>query len=111
MKTHHSTIIIDYIPGSCTGVAQPCDVDIQWPFKLSTKWSYHEDIVNEFLCQIQHGEPVSINDRLAVHHNHSIHWLWNTYQAVNKTELVKKVSCSTFFHAGNSTVKTIPSGF
>jgi hypothetical protein len=28
MRTHHPTIILDYVPGGCTGVHQPCDVGI-----------------------------------------------------------------------------------
>ena len=98
MKAYHPTIILDYVPGGCTGVVQPCDIGIQRPFKLSTKWSYHEDIVNEFLRQIENGEDISIDDRLAIHRNRSVCWLWNAYQAVNKKELVKKVSRSSSFH-------------
>jgi hypothetical protein len=37
MKGNHPTIIVDFVPGGCTGVHQPCDVGIQRPFKLSTK--------------------------------------------------------------------------
>jgi hypothetical protein len=37
MRTHHPTIILDYVPGGCTGVLQPCDVGIQRPLKLSIK--------------------------------------------------------------------------
>jgi hypothetical protein len=39
MKANHPNIILDYIPGGCTGIAQPCDVGIQRPFKLSVKRS------------------------------------------------------------------------
>ena len=52
MKGNHPTIIIDFVPGGCTGVHQPCDVGIQRPFKSSTKRSYHEDIVEEMLAQL-----------------------------------------------------------
>lgn len=59
VNTNHPTIILDYVPGGCTGLAQPCDVGIQRPFKLSIKQSYHEDIVNEVLKQIDSGEPLT----------------------------------------------------
>jgi hypothetical protein len=29
MSAKHPTIIVDFVPGGCTGVAQPCDVGIQ----------------------------------------------------------------------------------
>lgn len=29
MSTNHPNILLDYVPGGCTGVAQPCDVGIQ----------------------------------------------------------------------------------
>ncbi|KAJ3969365.1 hypothetical protein EV361DRAFT_870145, partial [Lentinula raphanica] len=36
-------------------VAQPCDVGIQRPLKLSVKRSYHEDVVNHFVLQLDEG--------------------------------------------------------
>ncbi|KAF8231623.1 hypothetical protein L208DRAFT_1276086 [Tricholoma matsutake] len=53
MKKMHPTIILDFIPGGCTGVAQPCDVGIQRPWKLSIKRSYHEDIISEIVDQLK----------------------------------------------------------
>ncbi|KAF8233300.1 hypothetical protein L208DRAFT_1267170 [Tricholoma matsutake] len=53
MKIIHHTIILDCIPGGCTGVAQLCDVGIQQPWKLSIKRSYHEDIVSKILEQLK----------------------------------------------------------
>jgi hypothetical protein len=29
MKEYHPWIILDFVPGGCTGVHQPCDVGIQ----------------------------------------------------------------------------------
>jgi hypothetical protein len=33
MRTYHPDIILDYIPGGCTGVSQPLDVGINRIFK------------------------------------------------------------------------------
>jgi len=55
MHENHPNIVVDYVPGGCTGVHQPCDVGIQWPLKLSMRKSYHEDIVNEFILQLEEG--------------------------------------------------------
>ncbi|THU92847.1 hypothetical protein K435DRAFT_671417 [Dendrothele bispora CBS 962.96] len=70
MKSTHPTIFLDYVPGGCTSVAQPCDVAMQRPFKQSIKKSYHEDIVNEALSQIKAEVKVVIFDkRVHVHRN------------------------------------------
>jgi hypothetical protein len=53
MGQTHPNIILDFIPGGCTSVAQPCDVGIQRPFKLSIKRSYHEDVVSEVMWQLE----------------------------------------------------------
>lgn len=93
MKKTHPTIILDFVPGGCTSVAQPCDVGIQRPFKLSLKRSYHEDIVADVVDQLKAGgEVVSIDTRLAVIRDRSVRWIWNAYQTIKNTDLVKKVS-------------------
>ncbi|KAE9390981.1 hypothetical protein BT96DRAFT_832660 [Gymnopus androsaceus JB14] len=53
MRKNHLNIILDYVPGGCTSVGQPCDVGMQRLFKLATKRSYHEDVVQNFMKQIQ----------------------------------------------------------
>jgi hypothetical protein len=53
MKTHHPNIILDFVPGGCTSVWQACDTGIQWIFKHSLKWSYHEDVLSAILKQIE----------------------------------------------------------
>jgi hypothetical protein len=93
MRTNHPNIILDFVPGGCTGVAQPCDVGIQRLFKLSLKRSYHEDVVNDIVDQLKAGNKFpSIDTRLAVIRDQSVRWLWNAYQSINNVDLVKKVS-------------------
>ena len=93
MKGNHPTIIIDFVPGGCTGVHQPCDVGIQRTFKSSTKRSYHEDVVQEMLNQLdKDSEKLTIDNRILVLRNRSVGWLWNAFHAVNNKELVQKVS-------------------
>jgi hypothetical protein len=58
MRVTHPNIIIDFVPGGCTSVAQPCDVGIQRPFKLSVKRSYQEDVVTKILKQLDGEAPV-----------------------------------------------------
>ncbi|KAG6823766.1 hypothetical protein H0H92_009110, partial [Tricholoma furcatifolium] len=91
MKENHSSIILDFVPGNCTGVAQPCDVGIQRPLKLSTKRSYHEDIVEDFLQQMKGGaEKLIVEKRVGVMRDRSVRWLWNAFTAVNRVDLIQK---------------------
>ena len=79
------------MPGGCIGVYQPCDVGIQQRLKLSTRKSYHEDIVNDFLKELDKGNPTpSLNESLGVIRDQSVQWMWNAYQALNNKELVKR---------------------
>lgn len=92
MTTSHPLIILDFVLGGCTSVAQPCDVGIQRPFKHSIKRSYHKDVVSNILAQMDNGDDsMHIDTRLAVLRNASTRWLWNAYRALSNRELVKKV--------------------
>ncbi|KAF8193422.1 hypothetical protein BJ912DRAFT_241100 [Pholiota molesta] len=91
MSANYSNIIIDFVPGGCTGRHQPCDVGIQRPFKHSMKRSYHEAVVNEMLESISTNEAAGILDkRLKTVRDRSVTWLWNAYRAVNHVNLVRK---------------------
>jgi hypothetical protein len=93
MGKNHPNIIIDYVPGGCTGVHQPCDVGIQRPLKLSIRKSYHEDIVNEFVSELNKGNnSPSLKEALGVIRDRSVQWLWNAYNTINNEKLVKKAS-------------------
>jgi hypothetical protein len=93
MRDHHPNIILDYVPGGCTSVAQPCDVGIQRPFKLSIKRSYHEDVVAEILDQLNsNASSISIDTRLPTLRDRSMRWIWNAYESIKKEALVKKVN-------------------
>jgi len=93
MTANHPTILIDFVLAGCTGVAQSCDVGIQQPFKHVTNQCFVEDMVNMSLTQIDKGEDITIDDRLPILQNVSLRWLWKAYEALNKENIVKKVSC------------------
>ncbi len=96
VEKNHPTISIDFVPGGCTGDAQPCDVGIQRPLKLSIKRSYHEDVVNDVLAQLdQNAEVVVLGGTRAQLRNNSVRWLVNAYRDLNKPDLVKKVFIRT----------------
>ena len=70
MKANHPNIILDFVPGGCTGVHQPCDVGIQRPLKLSIR---HEDIVAEFVSQLNNGSTIlKIDDSIGVLRDRSV---------------------------------------
>ena len=73
MSLKHPNILLDYVPGRCMGVFQPCNVGMQQPLKLSAKKSYHEDIVNELLGQIRKGDQtLTISKQLHIHCDQSV---------------------------------------
>jgi len=55
MKKNHSTIIVLFVPGGCTGLWQPLNVGIQRILKLSVHRSAHRNVVKEFSDQIALG--------------------------------------------------------
>ena len=107
MHKNHPTIYVDYVPGGCTGAFQACDVGIQRPLKLSLRKSYHEDIVQEILSQLDDdSQAPTIDDSLGIVRDRSVRWLWNAYQALSDPALVKKVRnfgicCSTVHSTDN----------
>jgi len=73
MRKTHLNIIIDFVPGGCTGVHQPCDVGIQRPLKLSMRKSYHEDIVRDLLSELDNGNTIpAMKDALGIVRNWSV---------------------------------------
>lgn len=84
-----------FVPGGCTGIAQPCDVGIQHPFKLSIKQSQHADLVEETLQYLSKGtDPAKLrlDTRVGTLRDRSVAWLVKAWRAINNTALVKKVS-------------------
>jgi hypothetical protein len=95
MRKHYPWIRIHYIPANCTGLFQPCDVGIQRILKLAIRWSALKDIINDTTEQLKANvEPskVVFERRLPIVRNRSVGWLVNGYEAINKHEVVEKVS-------------------
>lgn len=92
MKNTHPTIIVLFVPGGCTGVFQPCDVGMQRIFKLSCKKSYHADVVDSILAQLDSGATtIHVDKTIAVLRDRSVGWLWTAYENLNNKETVQKV--------------------
>jgi hypothetical protein len=92
MKMNHPSIILQYVPGGCTGILQPCDVRIQRIFKHALKRSYHEDVVRIMTHQIESGTKDLVFDkRWGQLRDLSVKWIWDAFTSVNKPEIVMKV--------------------
>jgi hypothetical protein len=98
LKANYPDIIVDFVPGGCTGKFQPCDVAINRPLKHSVRRSFHQDVVDEVRRQMREAEknkePLTVTfDRTKKNmRNQSVGWLWDAYQTVNDETLVKRVS-------------------
>ena len=92
MSEKHPEILVDFVPGGCTGVAQPCDVGIQRVFKHITNQCFMEDVVGMTLAKIDSGEDVVMDERLPTLRNATVCWLRVAYQALNKKDIAMKVS-------------------
>jgi hypothetical protein len=92
MRKAHPNIKVNFVPAGCTGLFQPCDVGIQRIFKHSLRRSYHEDVIEEVLTQIDNGaETIELEKKLGVLRDRTVRWMWEAYGMLNKPEIVKKV--------------------
>jgi hypothetical protein len=95
MRAKYPWIRIHYVPANCTGLFQPCDVGIQRILKLAIRRSALKDIVDDTMRQLNAGiEPskVVFERKLPIVRNRSVGWLVSGYEAINKREIVEKVS-------------------
>ncbi|KAF9503825.1 hypothetical protein BS47DRAFT_1309177, partial [Hydnum rufescens UP504] len=94
-------IILDYVPGGCTGIFQPCDVGIQRIFKHSVQRSQQADIVNKVLHQLDgSAEPgsVCLDMKIGTLHKCNIATLLKAYHATNNKETVLRVGYHIIKH-------------
>ncbi|KAI0320416.1 hypothetical protein OF83DRAFT_595413 [Amylostereum chailletii] len=76
-----------------TGLAQPCDVGIQRPYKLSIKKSQLNDIIEETLAHLKNeGDPATfkLDTRIKTLRDPSVSWFVKAWNDINKPALVKK---------------------
>ncbi|KAF8218820.1 hypothetical protein L208DRAFT_1346964 [Tricholoma matsutake] len=78
----------NFVPAWMTGLFQPCEVRFQCIFKLSLKKAAHDNVVQEVMAALKAGQPplkVTVSKKIGVLRDRTIHWLWNTYNTLNKT--------------------------
>ncbi|KDN42214.1 hypothetical protein RSAG8_06881, partial [Rhizoctonia solani AG-8 WAC10335] len=85
--------MLQYVPGGCTGLFQPCDIGIQCILKVAIENAAHDDIVHETLTMLESGTPpenIVNNQLLLTLRNRSINWMLLAYNTLNKPEIIKK---------------------
>jgi hypothetical protein len=104
MNQEHPTIIICFVPGGCTGLWQPLDIEIQHALKQSMKWSAHRDIINKTTTQLDSGisaTMLKLDTMLGTLRNRSVGWLVNVYHDINNKDLILKarqLTCLNSIH-------------
>jgi hypothetical protein len=94
MKENYPWIVLEFVPGGCTGLFQPCDVGIQRPLKLCIKHHQQEDIVKEILTQFEDDispENVKFDLTLSCLRDRAVNWLVSAYHKINKPEIILQV--------------------
>ncbi|KAF9510140.1 hypothetical protein BS47DRAFT_1373369 [Hydnum rufescens UP504] len=90
----HQYIILDYVPGGCTGIFQPCNVGIQHILKQSIQKSQHANVIKEVCDRLDSGAEagdIILDTKLGALCNNNPWWLANAYICVNKSAIVLKV--------------------
>ncbi len=93
IKTHHSNIIVCFVPGNCTGLWQPLDVRIQRVMKLSMKHKCHRDVVQEVTVQLEADPDIvmKLDTSIGILRDRAVGWIVCAIQDISDTEFVRKV--------------------
>lgn len=100
MCTKHPEIIINFVPAHMTGQFQPADVRLQCLFKHSMKQTAYKDVVQEVMEKLRNGAlpyEVSVESKLGVLHDRTVHWIWCASTELNKPLIIKKVRLPHFY--------------
>lgn len=87
-------IKIDFVPGGCTGIWQPCDVGIQRGLKHVIRQCQHADVVAETVTALDAGkkpEDIRLEQSLPVLRNRTVAWMVQAYHQMNDPKIVQKV--------------------
>jgi hypothetical protein len=91
----HPWIVLDYVPGGCTGLFQPCDVGMQRVLKQAITRAQSTDLVAEVSRAIAAGVEaceIRIDTTIGVLRDRSVQWILKAHEITNTPILVKAVS-------------------
>ncbi|EJD48848.1 hypothetical protein AURDEDRAFT_60543 [Auricularia subglabra TFB-10046 SS5] len=97
MTASYPWIKLDYVPGGCTGIWQPCDVGIQRGLKHVIRRCQHADVVEETFHALEEGtapEKIKLDTALPVLRQRSVKWLVQAYHEMNDPKIVQMVCFS-----------------
>ena len=95
MFDNYPWIILNYIPGGCMGLWQPCDVGIQCILKLAVKHSQQTTVIYKVYSQMQQGIGacnISLDTRLSMLRDHVPATLVDVHHSINNAMWIQKVS-------------------
>ena len=91
MKTHHSEILVLYVPANYTSIYQPADVVIQRPFKHAFRQEFNKFTMDTISSQLKGGEDVQMNFKMSKLKPHLCHWLYKAWINVSSiTDMISK---------------------
>jgi hypothetical protein len=94
MRSEYPWITLEFVPGGCTGLWQPCDVGIQRLLKHAIKQHQHQDVVTETLGQLQSGlapDQIKFDTSIGCLRDRAVSWLVSTWKKLNKRDIVQQV--------------------
>ncbi|EUC54439.1 DDE superfamily endonuclease, partial [Rhizoctonia solani AG-3 Rhs1AP] len=93
LATNYPWIILQYVPGGCTGLFQACDVGLQKIAKAAIRQRSLADIINETTMALRNGaDPTTlVNDKsIGTLRNRSVTWINEAIRAIDKPKLIQK---------------------
>ncbi len=90
IKTEHPEIIVFYVPASCTGLFQPCDVGLQRLFKHTVKQSASQFFVDHIQRKQIHKtapEDIRLPTKIGILRDATPLWIMNAIQYLNTPPL------------------------
>ncbi|KAJ7312709.1 hypothetical protein DFH08DRAFT_821873 [Mycena albidolilacea] len=86
LRKIHPDILVDFVPGGCTGIGQPLDVGLNRPFKHAVKR--------------RNGEQLDPDTGLPVLRDASVGWIWQGSKVIQNKELLLKAWAMCLIRSG-----------
>ncbi|KAG8955750.1 hypothetical protein FRC04_007741 [Tulasnella sp. 424] len=95
LRTMYPWILLQFCPGGCTSLFQPCDANINRLAKEAIRRAALEDIIKETTAFLEAGispESIVLDKTIGTLRNRTPGWLLAAWKAVNQGDHVLKVS-------------------
>ncbi|KEP45194.1 DDE superfamily endonuclease, partial [Rhizoctonia solani 123E] len=86
-------IILQYIPGGCTGIFQACDVALQRVAKAAMRQKALADVINETNALLSDGaDPTTVvhDKSIKTLRDRSVSWMLEAHRALDNPQLIQK---------------------